>query len=317
MVTKQQCGLKRTQLQEYKRCQSTHQVIMVRPHQFQVNQQTLVDNAFQRNSQSDEKTIKNSAYMEVTQAVAILRSHGIHVKLFEDTSLKTPDSVFPNNWFTTHHDGSLILYPMLTQNRRLERKRSIIQYLENRPQYVRTIDLSYNETEGHILEGTGVMIFDHMNDCFYVARSRRTSDTLIEKLATTLGISPIVFDSEDEYGTPIYHTNVIMALGSNFVVICLDVIKDATTRERLLDSFKNTNKEVINISWQQAKHFCGNVLELQGKRGKILALSTTAYSALSEMQKHRLSQHVFLQPIHIPTIEQAGGSIRCMIAELF
>jgi len=298
-------------------CQSTYQVVMVRPHQFQVNQQTLEDNAFQKNTQSDERTIKNSAYMEVTQAAAILRSHGIHVKLFEDKSKKTPDSVFPNNWFTTHHDGSLILYPMLTQNRRLERKRHIIEYLENRPHYHRTIDLSDNETKGNILEGTGVMIFDHMNDRFYVARSRRTSDTLIEKLAATLGMSPIVFDSEDEHGTPIYHTNVIMAMGTSFVVICLDVIKDATARKRLLDSFKNTNKEVINISWQQAKQFCGNVLELQGKRGKILALSTTAYSALNELQKHRLSQHVFLQPIHIPTIEQAGGSIRCMIAELF
>jgi hypothetical protein len=297
--------------------QSTNQILMIRPHQFRVNQQTMADNAFQNVYEMDEATLEKRAYMEVTQAVAILRSHGIRVKLFEDQSNKTPDSVFPNNWFTTHHNGSLILYPMLTKNRRLERKNPIIRYLEQRPSYSHTIDLSYNEMEGDILEGTGVMIFDHINDYIYLARSHRTSDKLIGNIASRLRKIPIVFDTQDELGKPIYHTNVIMALGTDFVVICLDVIKNDKMRERLIDSFKKTNKEVISISWLQAKQFCGNVLELDGKHGKILALSTTAFAALDEIQKKRLSQHVFIQPIHIPTIERAGGSIRCMIAELF
>ncbi|WP_262021737.1 citrulline utilization hydrolase CtlX [Vibrio quintilis] len=298
--------------------QSTNQVLMVRPHKFRVNTQTLSDNAFQQicSTQSEEE-IENRAYLEVTQAIAILRSLGVKVKVFEDRTGNTPDSVFPNNWFSTHNDGTLNLYPMLAQNRRLERKKSIIRFLTSRNTYNQLNDYSQYEHNGKILEGTGSVIFDHIHNYFYVARSHRTSDELINKLASSLGMQPIVFDTEDESGKPIYHTNVIMGLGTEFVVICLDVLKNLSEKEQLLNHFKYTGKEVIPISWDQAKHFCGNVLELQGKHKKILALSSTAYQALNEIQKFRLQKYVYLQPIHVPTIEMAGGSIRCMIAELF
>jgi hypothetical protein len=296
--------------------QSTNHILMVRPHHFYVNPQTVLDNAYQSVCTLTAEQIKVNAYAEVTHAVATLRSHGIKVKLFEDRGHKTPDSVFPNNWFSTHQSGELIFYPMLVENRRLERRTAIMSFLQKQSWHS-VINYTQNEQNNEILEGTGAVIFDHINQCFYAARSKRTSDKLIAKLAEQLNMQPIIFDTEDEYGQPIYHTNVMMGLGSTFVLVCLDVINSLVTRQRLYEQFKQTGKEVILISMNQVKQFCGNVLELNGRDGPILALSTTAYAALTDMQKHRLSQHAYLQPIHIPTIELAGGSIRCMIAELF
>lgn len=298
--------------------QSCTQVLMVRPHHFQINAQTREDNAFQLpEAEDDEFRVSQLAYREITHAVHLLRSHGIEVKLFEDRSNRTPDSVFPNNWFSTHLDGTLCLYPMLAENRRLERRKEIIRYLERRVGWKRTLDFRDFENQGDILEGTGALVFDHGRSRFFVARSSRTSDLLIQRLSQELNMDAMAFDAHDEHGRVIYHSNVMMALGTSFAVVCMDAVQSGQARGDLIHELSASGRELVPISLNQMRQFCGNMLELEGRDGSVLVMSTTAYAALTSSQKRSLRAHAYLQPIHMPTIEGAGGSIRCTIAELF
>lgn len=299
--------------------QSTNTVLMVRPHAFTPNPQTAADNSFQCESvKKDAETLAKLAYEEVSAMVALLESKGITVHLFEDDGRSgTPDSVFPNNWITTYSDGLIGVHAMYAKNRRLERREDVLEFFQSRYDVIEVIDDSAAAEAGKYLEGTGVLILDRLYKIAYMCRSMRTNEELLEKYCRDFGFSAMAFDASDEDGTPIYHTNVMMCLGTEFALIGLDCIKNKAERARVEHMLGSTGREIIEITQSQIAAFAGNALELQGAGGKLLALSTTAYDALSEEQKARIEKYAELLPIAIPTIELAGGSVRCMLAEIF
>ncbi|WP_290653361.1 citrulline utilization hydrolase CtlX [Idiomarina sp.] len=294
--------------------QSSDTVIMVRPHHFTSNPETLADNTFQSVSQAND--VAQKAYDEVTEAANTLRQQGVTVHLFEDETTQTPDSVFPNNWLTTHASGELVLYPMFSNNRRKERRADIIEFLQGHYNYSTTLDLSGLEQKEQFLEGTGAIVFDHQAKLAYVARSKRMHEAALNSLCERLGYEPVVFDASNSAGTPVYHTNVIMAVGTEFVMMALDMIEEKA-RQRVITAIQQSGKALIELSETQIAQFAGNTLELDSKKGKLLALSATAFAALTEEQKIHLAQWVKLVPMSVPTIELGGGSIRCMLAQVF
>lgn len=299
--------------------QSTDTVLMVRPHAFTPNPQTAADNSFQCESvKKDAAVVPKLAYEEVSAMATLLESKGLTVHLFEDDGRNgTPDSVFPNNWITTYCEGLIGVHAMYAQNRRKERRDDVLQFFQSRYDVIDVIDDSSAAEDGKYLEGTGVLILDRLYKIAYMCRSMRTNEELLEKYCRDFGFAAMAFDASDARGTPIYHTNVMMCLGTNFALIGLDCIKDKAERARVEHMLKTTGREIIEISQEQIAAFAGNALELQGAGGKLLALSTTAANALSEEQKARIAQYAELLPIDIPTIELAGGSVRCMLAEVF
>jgi hypothetical protein len=294
--------------------QSSDTVVMVRPHHFTSNPETLADNTFQSVSQAND--VAQKAYDEVTEAANTLRQQGVTVHLFEDETTQTPDSVFPNNWLTTHASGELVLYPMFSNNRRKERRADIIEFLQGHYNYSTTLDLSGLEQKEQFLEGTGAIVFDHQAKLAYAARSKRMHEAALNSLCERLGYEPVVFDASNSAGTPVYHTNVIMAVGTEFVMVALDMIEEKA-RQRVITAIQHSGKVLIELSETQIAQFAGNTLELDTKNGKLLALSTTAFEALTEEQKIHLAQWVKLVPMSVPTIELGGGSIRCMLAQVF
>ena len=294
--------------------QSSDTVVMVRPHHFTSNPETLADNTFQSVSQAND--VAQKAYDEVTEAANTLRQQGVTVHLFEDETTQTPDSVFPNNWLTTHASGELVLYPMFSNNRRKERRADIIEFLQGHYNYSTTLDLSGLEQKEQFLEGTGAIVFDHQAKLAYAARSKRMHEAALNSLCERLGYEPVVFDASNSAGTPVYHTNVIMAVGTEFVMVALDMIEEKA-RQRVITAIQHSGKALIELSETQIAQFAGNTLELDTKNGKLLALSTTAFEALTEEQKIHLAQWVKLVPMSVPTIELGGGSIRCMLAQVF
>lgn len=294
--------------------QSSDTVVMVRPHHFTSNPETLADNTFQSVSQAND--VAQKAYDEVTEAANTLRQQGVTVHLFEDETTQTPDSVFPNNWLTTHASGELVLYPMFSNNRRKERRADIIEFLQGHYNYSTTLDLSGLEQKEQFLEGTGAIVFDHQAKLAYAARSKRMHEAALNSLCERLGYEPVVFDASNSAGTPVYHTNVIMAVGTEFVMVALDMIEEKA-RQRVITAIQHSGKVLIELSETQIAQFAGNTLELDTKNGKLLALSTTAFEALTEEQKIHLAQWVKLVPMQVPTIELGGGSIRCMLAQVF
>ena len=299
--------------------QSTDTVLMVRPHAFTPNPQTAADNSFQCETvKKDAKVLATLAYEEVSAMVALLESKGITVHLFEDDGRSgTPDSVFPNNWITTYCEGLIGVHAMYAPNRRKERRADVLEFFQSRYDVLDVIDDSSAAEDGKYLEGTGVLILDRLYKIAYMCRSMRTNEELLEKYCRDFGFAAMAFDASDEEGTPIYHTNVMMCLGSEFVLIGLECIKDEAERARVEHMLKTTGREIIEISQDQIAAFAGNALELQGASGKLLALSTTAFDALTPEQKMRIENYAELLPIDIPTIELAGGSVRCMLAEVF
>ncbi|WP_290569706.1 citrulline utilization hydrolase CtlX [Idiomarina sp.] len=294
--------------------QSSDTVVMVRPHHFTSNPETLADNTFQSVSQAND--VAQKAYDEVTEAANTLRQQGVTVHLFEDETTQTPDSVFPNNWLTTHASGELVLYPMFSNNRRKERRADIIEFLQGHYNYSTTLDFSGLEQKEQFLEGTGAIVFDHQAKLAYAARSKRMHEAALNSLCERLGYEPVVFDASNSAGTPVYHTNVIMAVGTEFVMVALDMIEEKA-RQRVITAIQHSGKVLIELSETQIAQFAGNTLELDTKNGKLLALSTTAFEALTEEQKIHLAQWVKLVPMSVPTIELGGGSIRCMLAQVF
>ncbi|MDP4488224.1 arginine deiminase-related protein [Pseudoalteromonas piscicida] len=291
--------------------QAPRAVVMIRPHHFTSNPQTMQDNAFQQ--ACSENNPNNRAYVEVSNAVQALELAGVKVHLFEDTSTDTPDSVFPNNWFSTHSDGQLIIYPMYALNRRLEIRRDIIDFLSAHYQVTNINDYSHLTAEEIFLEGTGSMVIDHQAKVAYAVESKRTNAVLVNQVCEQLGLEAEIFNAYDKNKVSVYHTNVLMCVATDFAMICLDMVPEYQ-RAQLINRFTQSGHTLIALSYQQIQHFCGNAIELQGSMGRVLALSTTAYQALLPEQIAVIEKSAKLVAIDIPTIEAAGGSVRCMIA---
>ncbi|TLP47283.1 amidinotransferase [Cohaesibacter sp. CAU 1516] len=291
---------------------------MIRPHHFHINGQTALDNAFQAldtdlpiDGQAD---IAALAHAEITQAAKHLQEAGVTVHLFEDQTKETPDSVFPNNWFSTHAGGHIAMYPMKAENRRLERRPDIIEMLKHRYRVQDVIDYSGLEPDGLFLEGTGAMVLDHIDRVAYATRSDRTDPIALERFSTHFNFEPMAFAASDAHGTAIYHTNVLMCIATEFALIGLDMIEDESRKREMISRLKASGRTVIGLTNDQIGNFAGNAIELQGAEGRILALSTRAYDALTPDQIETIEQSARLLPLSIPTIEMAGGSVRCTIA---
>jgi len=291
-------------------------VVMVRPHHFTPNPQTAADNAFQRmDAERAASEVARQAYDEVTQAARTLEQHGVRVHLFEDEQPgRTPDAVFPNNWFSTHAGGHVALYPMYSPNRRLERRMDVIEMLKARYRVQDVIDYSGLEPDGLFLEGTGAMVLDHLARVAYTARSNRANPIALERFATHFNYEPIAFDAVDVQGRAVYHTNVLMCVATEFALVGLDLIPDAARRANVRQRLEETGREVIALSAAQIGEFAGNALELSNGHDRLLALSTRAFASLSTEQVRCIERSARLVPLNVPTIEMAGGSVRCMLA---
>lgn len=292
-------------------------VVMVRPHHFTINTETAADNRFQILSDPDQdldQDIAAAAYAEITRAAATLESHGVTVHLFEDPGRTAPDSVFPNNWFSTHAGGHVAIYPMKAESRRRERRADIIEMLKHRYRVQDIIDYSGLEPDGLFLEGTGAMVLDHLDRVAYAVRSDRTDPIALERFSTHFNFEPMVFDARDESGAPVYHTNVLMCVATDLALIGLDMIADRHRRQEIVARLERSGRRVIALTNDQIRRFAGNALELQGSGRRILALSTTALAALDKDQLAAIDDSVEPVAIDIPTIERAGGSVRCMLA---
>lgn len=297
--------------------QAPTSVVMIRPHHFTPNAETAADNTFQNEASDRSKSdVAKAAYAEMSGAAKALRDAGVTVHVFEDEGTSTPDSVFPNNWFSTHGGGHVAVYPMYSKNRRSERRQDVLEMLKHDYRVQDVIDYSGLEQDGLFLEGTGAMVIDHLERVAYAARSNRTSEILLERFCTHFNYEPVVFDAVDDGGVPIYHTNVLMCIGTDFAMIGLETIADEARRSEVAERLVRGERNLIDLSHDQIANFAGNAIELQGMDNRVLAISARALASLRADQKASLERHVELLPLEIPTIELAGGSVRCMIAGL-
>ena len=293
--------------------QAPSAVVMVRPHHFTVNTETAADNRFQLSTDwSDE--LASRAFDEITLAAETLESHGVTVHLFEDSGIDAPDSVFRNNWFSTHAGGHIAIYPMKAPSRRRERRSDVIEMLKQNYRVQDVIDYSGLEPDGIFLEGTGAMVLDHIDRVAYAARSDRTDPIALERFCTHFNFEPMVFDARDGDGVPIYHTNVLMCVATCFAVIGTGMITDARRRNEVVARLQRSGRDIVHLSNAQIDSFAGNAIELQGKESRILALSTTALAALGDDQRATIEADARIVALDIPTIERAGGSVRCTLA---
>ena len=294
---------------------------MVRPVCFAFNEETAGNNAFQQRDDAAGERLQQQAVDEFDAYVALLRHHGVEVTVIQDTPQPfTPDSIFPNNCFSTHldaHSRTLVLYPMFAPNRREEREK-LRPFLMQEP-FDKVVDLSTWETKGHYLEGTGSLILDREHHIAYACRSPRTHEEVVGEWARQLGYDYFLFDSTDDHGMPVYHTNVVMHVGSEVAVVCLESIRDARQRSHLLTLLSETGKQVVDITLSQVRAFAGNMLEVSNAHGQqLLVMSATARESLTPAQLAVLTPHLHIVAPHIHVIETiGGGSARCMIAEIF
>ncbi|KVG70755.1 citrulline utilization hydrolase CtlX [Burkholderia ubonensis] len=294
-------------------------VVMIRPHHFQPNPQTSADNAFQRSATAggnrDARAVSAAARDEVDAAAQRLADAGVRVHVFDDHGEHdTPDSVFPNNWFSTHPGGHVALYPMTCPNRRRERRADVIEMLKTEYRVQDVIDYSGLEYDDVFLEGTGAMVLDHVARIAYTARSRRADPVALERFCTHFNFEPICFDTADADGRPIYHTNVMMSVATEFVLIGLDLISDPNRRGEIQRRLTETGRTVVALEPSQIANFAGNALELSGRDARVLALSRRAFDCLTPHQRRLIERSAQLLPLDVPTIELAGGSVRCMLA---
>ncbi|QJX48051.1 amidinotransferase [Hymenobacter taeanensis] len=301
--------------------QAASTVFLVRPVRFSFNVETAASNHFQQAvSVGSEAEVQAKVQAEFDQVVATLRFRGVRVTVFDDTpEPHTPDSIFPNNWLTLHPDGRVLLYPMCAPNRRLERRPDILATLGQQFHISEVLDLSGPELAGQFLEGTGSMVFDHEHRVAYAAISPRTDPNLFRQVCTLLGYRPVLFHAFDERGLAIYHTNVMMCVSAGVAVVCLESIPDAAERAAVVAALSATGHHLVAISLRQVAHFAGNMLSLRGAQEQpLLALSQRAFEALTPEQRATLGHYCELLPLPIPTIETlGGGSIRCMLAEVY
>jgi hypothetical protein len=306
------------------RAQTTSTVLMVRPVDFAFNEQTAVDNEFQHKPEHDVNT---KAMAEFQSAVDVLRAAGVNVIVLErslnPTHSKTPDAVFPNNWFSTMPDGTVVMYPMYTPNRRAETQRladAELLLVNNGFRVNRMMRFGELNENEFILEGTGSMVIDHLHRIVYAALSVRTNEHQLKDWAQTFNYKPVTFRTASSTGKEFYHTNVVMSVGEGFAIICSASIANAEERAKVLQALKETVSEVVDITLEQTeKSFCANVLQLAStKGGHVIAMSQTAYDGFTPEQRKTLSKFGTLVPLPISTIEHVGGgSARCMLAEVF
>lgn len=288
---------------------------MIRPHHFHVNPETAADNAFQQDSSHlDQTALAKSAFEELTVAAKRLEDAGIRVHIFEDEGSATPDSVFPNNWFSTHSGGHIALYPMYSEARRKERRADVIELLKTQYRVQDVIDYSGLEPDGLFLEGTGAMVLDHIDRVAYAVKSNRTDPIAMERFCTHFNYEPMVFEAEDSNGVSVYHTNVLMCIATEFVLICLDMVKNPKRRDEIVKRFEYSGRKVINLSESQIADFAGNAIELRSGNKNVLALSSRALASLNTDQIAAIEESATLLGLDIPSIELAGGSVRCTLA---
>ncbi|MEM0939511.1 MAG: arginine deiminase-related protein [Bacteroidota bacterium] len=305
--------------------QITDSIFMVRPVHFYRNDQTAINNYFQQEAdqEMDRSEIQMRALEEFDLFVNELRLNKIHVEIFEDTALNdTPDSIFPNNWLTMHDDGVILTYPMFAENRRKERRQDIIDQLKREFFVHQVRSFAEWETKNKFLEGTGSLILDRPNRIVYAAISDRTSPDVLENFCETVGYTSIQFNAMQTVEgkrLPIYHTNVMMSVGENFAVVCLECIDDPVERARVDFNLRKTGKQVIDISEKQVGCFAGNILQVRNANGKaIIVMSEAAYDSYTPKQIKALEKHGFILSSPIPAIEKyGGGGVRCMMAEIF
>ncbi len=296
--------------------QNTPYIVMIRPVSFTYNEQTAVNNAFQQTDAANQHT-QNLAVAEFNAMVQLLSDNGVQVMVFDDTEYPhTPDSIFPNNWFSTHESGEMVLYPMYAPNRREERRPDIAVEIAERFSMLDIVDFTPYEKDEKFLEGTGSMVLDRDLRICYACVSPRTDKDLLQEFCNKLGYELLAFHAIDLQKQPIYHTNVVMSVGDKFMVVCMDCIPNETERELIRQS---TSKEIITISYQQLMQFAGNMLEVVDAHGEhLLVMSTTAYESLTPEQITQLEKHARILHTSLNTIEtNGGGSARCMMAEIF
>jgi hypothetical protein len=294
-------------------------VLMVEPKDFISNPQTIGDNFFQVvHSDIFSEEINQKAFEEFQGLRMKLEEAGIKVKVFRYTDdLNTPDAIYPNNWFSTHRSKTVVLYPMLAPNRRLERRPAIVNQLKS--EYSNQIDLSANENRGLYLEGTGSLAIDHENKVAYASLSERTSTNLLFEWSRLLNYELVLFTSYSRDNKIVYHTNVVMCIGGGFAIVCFDAIKDYDEKRQVQAMLKETNHELIKISLDQMHYFCANCLELQNAAGeRFLVMSEEAFLHFTPEQINTIKQRCSIIHADLSTIERyGGGGARCMLAELF
>jgi hypothetical protein len=293
---------------------------MIRPAAFGFNKETAVNNYFQTNTGISKEELQQKALIEFDNMVQMLRGHDINVLVIDDTKDPAkPDAIFPNNWLSTSPDGKLFVYPMYAPSRRAEKREDILKLLANEFVVNNVQDWSEYEAEGRFLEGTGSMVIDYENKMIYACVSERTSLPVLEKYAATNGFQAIVFLATDKNGMPVYHTNVVMTLGDGFCILCEEAIDEEWELIAVRQLLESTNHAIIAITREQMHSFAGNMLQVKSTKGeKFLIMSQTAFHSLRKEQKAMLEAYATLLPIAVPTIEEVeGGSVRCMMAEIF
>ncbi len=295
----------------------TDTVLMVRPAAFGYNPETAPSNPFQRPAEAGEG--QNAALAEFERVVETLQRHGIRVEVVADTSEpRKTDAVFPNNWISTHQDGTLVIYPMQAPSRRAERRSDIIDGLKRSFLVTDTLDLSAYERENLFLEGTGSLVLDRVHRLAYACLSPRTSEQLVRYFCKRMGFDPIFFQALDVEGRSIYHTNVIMTVGETFGACCFEAMQPGE-RKWVAHRLMETGHAIVELSMQQLYAFAGNMLQVRNDKGmRYILLSEAARNSLGPSEQAALERHGNLLPMAIPTIERlGGGSLRCMLAELF
>ncbi|MDP2069586.1 MAG: arginine deiminase-related protein [Lutibacter sp.] len=305
--------------------QITNTILMIRPVSFRMNEQTAVNNYYQKVLESiTPETVQFKALQEFDYFVEKLQAIGVNVIVIDDTQdTDTPDSIFPNNWISFHENGDVALYPMFAENRRLERREDILETLEDLGYQINNvIDYTSAEEEKIYLEGTGSLLLDRVNGKAYCALSPRADEDLLIEFCEDFEFTPVSFVANqtlNEKRMPIYHTNVMMCLGEKFSVICLDSIDDKKERKEVIKHLKEDRKEIIAISEEQVNNFAGNMLQVSGKNEeRFIVMSNSAYESLTKQQLNQIEKHGKILYSSLDTIEACGGgSARCMMAEVF
>ncbi len=304
--------------------QITNDILMIRPVNFRMNEQTAVNNYFMEELGIRNGDINSQAQQEFDDLVDVLEEIGVNVIVVDDLKVPdTPDSVFPNNWISFHASGTVVLYPMFAENRRLERREDILDILEKRGFKIeQVIDYSPAERDSLFLEGTGSVVKDRVHQKAYCALSDRAHEELILEFCEDFHCTPVIFtayQSVDKQRLPIYHTNVMMCIAEEYAIICLDSIDDIEERKNVVYHLEETGKEVVEITEEQMHSFAGNMLQVAGKDGqRYLVMSSSAYNSLRPEQLETLEKYNPVVHSSLKTIETCGGgSARCMIAEVF
>ncbi|MEB0008595.1 arginine deiminase-related protein [Pseudomonas sp. RTB3] len=298
--------------------QTTNSVLMIRPARFAFNPDTAINNRFQR-APRDPEQAQHKALEEFDGYVETLRQYGVDVLVVQDTPAPhTPDSIFPNNWWSSHADGSLVLYPMEGQNRRLERQKGVLKALDQHYAIRETIDFSPLEQQNIFLEGTGSMVLDREHRISYACHSGRTHADALRQFAERLNYTLCLFHAVDRHQSPIYHSNVMMSVGRHLSVVCLQALPNLKERTALQNSLHDTGKEILTLNWDQLESFAGNMLELHDKNGQaLLVMSRSAWRSLEPAQQQHIERHTQPVVVNIDHIESiGGGSARCMLAEI-